>query len=119
MSKGGTAEAAGVGDEATGAALRDADKEKAREAARMLGSIRTPRKIEQAKKNLERIENRGKPPQKDPLTLPCTCGAGSEAVATFDGATHKTTCPRGRLLYQRAKLAAKRDAGQAQEGGNP
>ena len=87
----------------TAAALRGGDKGQASEAARMLGSIRTEKKSAAARENLKRITHRPGPNQKNPLDLPCTCGAGTD---TEVGTNHKTTCPRGRLLYQRTKLAA-------------
>jgi hypothetical protein len=90
--------------------LRATDKAAASEAGRALGSIVTPKKIAAVTANLAKVQTPGRPPQKDPLTLPCTCGAGSSTVV---GDSHKTTCPRGRLLYQRAKIAAAKKAGQA------
>ena len=99
--------------ENTATALRDADKAQASEAARMLGSIRTERKAATSRENLKHVKNRYRPTPKDPLELPCTCGAGTQ---TEVGTNHKTTCPRGRLLYQRAKIAA-RSAGNSDAAG--
>jgi hypothetical protein len=87
-----------------GASLRSGDRIAASEAGRALGSISTPEKAAAAKRNQALRKTYGGPPKKDPLELPCTCGAGTE---TEVGDNHKTTCPRGRLLYQRAKLAQK------------
>lgn len=100
---------------ATAPNLRGAkDEDAASEAARLLGSIKTERKIETARANLAKAKQEGRggrPPMKDPLTLACICGAGTE---TEIGTGHKTTCPRGRLLYQRAKVqAAKLAKGKA------
>ena len=91
-------------EETAGGKLRSPDPNQASEAGRALGSIRTEKKATAARANLLKATTRGKPPTKDPLTLPCACGAGT---ATEIGTGHKTTCPRGRLLYQRAKIAAK------------
>lgn len=83
--------------------LRSVDRQTASEAGRNLGRISTQKKAEAARRNLMRRKSYGGPPEKDPLTLACTCGQGT---ATQIGTDHKTTCPRGRLLYQRAKRAA-------------
>jgi hypothetical protein len=68
-----------------------------REYMSELGSKRTPAKLEATRKNaaLGAAARR-----KDPLDLPCTCGQCPD--------TPKTTCPRGRLLRQRARQAANR-----------
>jgi len=87
----------------SGPNLRTVDPAEASAAGKALGSISTPRKAEAARANAAKRKTFGRPPVKDPLTLPCTCGAGT-VVEVGDG--HKTTCPRGRLLYQRAKRAA-------------
>lgn len=42
--------------------------------------------------------------RKNPLDLPCTCSGGE----SLNPDEHKSTCPRGHLLKQRAKAAAKR-----------
>ena len=67
-----------------------------------IGSKRTPAKDASMKRNLAK----GAPARRrNVLDLPCICGAG-------DGLTpgaHPTTCPRGRLLYQRARAKAKRE----------
>ncbi len=88
---------------AVGATLRAPDPEAASNAGRMLGSMSSERKAAAARQNLTKRKTFGGPPPKDPLTLKCTCGAGT---ALEIGEGHKTTCPRGRLLYQRAKREA-------------
>jgi hypothetical protein len=68
-----------------------------------LGSKRTPAKIEAARKNaLKGAATR----RKDPLTVPCTC----EGATTLEAKAHKSTCPRGRMLYQRERRAEKANA---------
>ena len=94
----------------TGPNLRAVDKNTASEAGRALGSIKTEKKIATATANLRNVKERYRPPEKNPLELPCTCGAGTE---TEIGEGHKTTCPRGRLLWQRARNAAKKQAAAA------
>jgi hypothetical protein len=89
--------------EKSGPNLRTPDPAAASEAGRMLGSISTERKAAAARENAAKRRTFAGPPTKDPLTLPCTCGAGNENEV---GTGHKTTCPRGRLLYQRDKRAA-------------
>jgi hypothetical protein len=83
--------------------LRTVDPAAASAAGRALGSISTPRKAAAARANAAKRKTFGRPPEKDPLTLPWTCGAGTDVEV---GTGHKTTCPRGRLLYQRAKRTA-------------
>jgi hypothetical protein len=48
--------------------------------------------------------------RRNPLDLPCTCDGGEVLKVS----AHKTTCPRGRLLYQRERTA-QRKAAQAKE----
>jgi len=63
-----------------------------------IGSKQTEAKIKTARENLAKgPESR----RKDPLSLPCTCGQCPD--------NSKTTCPRGRLLRQRARLAQERN----------
>lgn len=40
----------------------------------------------------------------DPLTLVCLCAGGN----SLEAKDHKTTCPRGRLLWQRERAAQKK-----------
>ncbi len=97
-------------EKTAGKVLRAGDSIAASEAARALGRIRSERKAESSRRNLEKRQRQGGPKTKDPLTLACTCGAGSD---TEIGENHKTTCPRGRLLYQRAKIAAQKKEQQS------
>lgn len=64
-----------------------------REAARLMGSVRSPIKAQKAQEN----GKLGGRPRKDPDTLPCTCGGCPQAP--------KSTCPRGLLIrrHNRAK----------------
>ena len=65
-----------------------------------LGSKRTPAKIEAARVNAAKGADARR---KDPLTVPCTCTGGD----VLESKAHKSTCPRGRMLYQRERRAAK------------
>lgn len=79
-------------DKTPGAALRTGDAPDAvREAARMLGSVKTPKKAASSVKN---GRMGGKPPKPLP-SIPCTCGAGSQTEG------HRATCPRGRAVKRR------------------
>lgn len=77
-----------------------------REYMAALGRRQTPAKIEAAARNLEKGRRAR---LKDPLTLPCTCTGGDSLKVT----DHRTTCPRGRLLWQRERTAAKRNKAAA------
>jgi hypothetical protein len=69
-----------------------------------MGSKKTPAKVEAARANAAK----GAAARRlDPATVLCTCGGGD----SVELADHKTTCPRGRLLYQRAKTAKRITAG--------
>lgn len=59
-----------------------------------LGKSKSPAKIAAARKS---AVLGGRARRKDPNSLPCTCGQCPDHP--------KTTCPRGMLLYQRARLA--------------
>lgn len=61
------------------------------EAARILGSIRTPKKAASSKEN----GVKGGRPKKAIDELPCTCGR--------QGTDHTAVCPRGRALRRRQK----------------
>lgn len=75
-----------------------------------LGKLRTPAKEAAARENLAKgAEAR----RRDPLTLVCTCGGAD----SLEASAHKTTCPRGRLLHQRARMAAARAASVEAEAG--
>jgi hypothetical protein len=74
-----------------------------REYMRALGSKSTPKKQEASRANaVKAAEAR----RKNPLDLPCTCTGGK----SLNVADHVTTCPRGRLLWQRERAAARRSA---------
>jgi len=65
-----------------------------------MGSKRTPAKVAAARANAAKgAEAR----RKNPLDLPCVC-KGGESLKASD---HVTTCPRGRLLWQRERAAQK------------
>jgi len=89
-----------------GARLRTAsDPDARREAARLMGSARTPAKAEAAKRNANspgRKANPGGRPLKPLLEIPCTCRDGDPAVvAGLEG--HKTYCLRGQAIRRRQK----------------
>jgi hypothetical protein len=82
-------------------------KEKKREASpevrawmSELGKARTPAKLASIK-NAQKAGAAAR--RKDPLSLPCLCSGGD----SLEPLAHKTTCPRGRLLRQRARNAGK------------
>jgi hypothetical protein len=82
-----------------GGALR-AGSDKASEAGRFLGSIRTERKAEASRANILAAKAAGKVggrPQKPLRDYACTCGAGD----TIEG--HKSTCPRGNAIWRRRR----------------
>jgi hypothetical protein len=66
-----------------------------------MGSKKTPAKLEAIRANAVKASAARR---LDPATVLCTCGGGD----SVELADHKTTCPRGRLLYQRARNAAKK-----------
>lgn len=66
-----------------------------------IASKRTPAKTKASRENIAKATAARR---RDPMDLPCVCGAGDD-LAT---GAHPTTCPRGRLLYQRERAAAKR-----------
>jgi hypothetical protein len=74
-----------------------------REYMSAIGSKRTPAKTKTARENLAKGPSARR---RDPLELPCTCGGGD----VLESDAHKTTCPRGRLLYQRKRTAQQRAA---------
>lgn len=65
-----------------------------------LGRKKSRAKVEAQKKNLAKGAAARR---RDPLTLVCTCTGGD----SLDVRAHKTTCPRGRLLHQRARSEAR------------
>jgi len=79
--------------------LTPEERETIRRAAQLLGRVRTPRRTEAA---LHALSTRGPDhmggrPARPLSEYECTCGAGD----TLDG--HKTTCPRGLIIYRRRK----------------
>lgn len=66
-----------------------------------IASKRTPAKTKAAQKNIAKATAARR---RNVLDLVCICGAGDDLTP----GAHPTTCPRGRLLYQRARNAAKR-----------
>ncbi len=72
-----------------------------------IGAKQTPAKLKASKANLAKGANARK---RNVLDLPCICGAGDDLTP----GAHPTTCPRGRLLYQRARSAAQRAAKQSE-----
>jgi hypothetical protein len=74
----------------------------AREYLGQIGSIKTEAKARASRANALKAHAARR---KDPLDLVCIC-EGGESVEAKD---HKTTCPRGRLLWQRERAAAKKE----------
>jgi hypothetical protein len=72
-----------------------------------IASKRTPAKTKAAQKNIAKATAARR---RNVLDLPCICGAGDDLTP----GAHPTTCPRGRLLYQRARSAAARAAKDAE-----
>lgn len=66
-----------------------------------LGKTRTPAKSEASRITIQKAQAARR---RDPLTLVCTCTGGDSLKAS----DHKTTCPRGRLLWQRERAAQKK-----------
>ncbi len=62
-----------------------------------MGSKKTAAKAASSRRNAEVAAAARR---KDPMTLPCTCGACPDNPLT--------TCPRGRLLRQRARIASEK-----------
>lgn len=62
-----------------------------------LGKTKSDAKIQTSRVNLAKGAAARR---KDPMTLPCTCGQCPD--------NPKTTCPRGRLLRQRARIASEK-----------
>jgi hypothetical protein len=81
--------------------MRNMDKEAASQAARLLGSIRTPKRAAASKRN-GLLGGRPQGTEKPLSALECKCSA------TADGAdnAHKTYCPRGQAWRRRQKSAA-------------
>lgn len=100
----------------SGPTLRSRDPAAASEGGRLLGSISTEKKAAAARRNQALRRTYGGPQRKDALGLACTCGAGTEAVETLPGQRHKTTCPRGKLLYKREQNEARKRARETKEG---
>jgi hypothetical protein len=73
-----------------------------------IGKIKTEAKTTASRENAAKAAAARR---RDPLTLPCTC-KGGESLKAGD---HVTTCPRGRLLWQRERAASKKQQG-AQNG---
>ena len=72
-----------------------------------LGSIKTEAKTAASRENIAKANQARR---RDPLDLPCVCGGGD----SLDAKDHKTTCPRGRLLWQRARAEVKRAQKEAE-----
>lgn len=81
----------------TGAMLSggDSSPEARREAARVMGSARTPAKTEAARRNSPINGLKGGRPRKDLADIPCSCGAGD----ALEG--HKWNCLRGQAIKRR------------------
>ncbi len=66
-----------------------------------IGARKTETKTASSRANAAKAAQARK---RDPLTLPCTCTGGD----SLEASDHKTTCPRGRLLRQRARNEAQK-----------
>ncbi len=64
-----------------------------------IGAKRSKAKVQAARENVAKAREARR---RDPMDLPCVC-TGDASLQTSD---HKTTCPRGRLLHQRARIEA-------------
>ena len=78
-------------------ANKQASPEARKEAARLMGSARTPAKTEAAKRNSPINGLKGGRPQKPLAEIPCRCEAGE----ALDG--HRWNCPRGQAIKRRQK----------------
>ncbi len=74
-----------------------------REYMSRIASKRTPQRSAASRQNAAKAAEARR---KNPLDLPCICEGGESLEPT----AHKTTCPRGRLLRQRARSAAQQAA---------
>lgn len=72
--------------------LRSDNTDARREAARMLGMVKSDRKAEASREN----GKKGGKECKRLADIACTCGNG-------DSLEHPTTCPRGRVIRYRTK----------------
>jgi hypothetical protein len=85
----------------SGERIRDPDPETASAAGRALGSIKTEKKAEAARRNGLLAKNGGRP-LKPLLEIPCTCRAADPTVAAgLEG--HKTYCLRFQAIKRRQK----------------
>jgi hypothetical protein len=64
-----------------------------------IGSKKTKKKTQTSRENAMKATAARR---KNPMDLPCVCTGGD----SLEPMAHKTTCPRGRLLRQRARIAA-------------
>jgi hypothetical protein len=80
-------------------AAKDATEEQRREAARLMGSARTPEKIQKALQNLAArpADKLGGRKPKALAEIPCTCEAGDSREG------HRWNCPRGQAIKRRQK----------------
>jgi hypothetical protein len=76
---------------------KQASPEARKEAARLMGSARTPAKTEAAKRNAPINGLKGGRPQKPLAEIPCRCEAGD----ALEG--HRWNCPRGQAIKRRQK----------------
>ncbi len=78
-------------------------EEQLRAVMSALGRQKSEAKQKAARANIAKAN---KANRKNPLDLPCLCTGGE----SLDATAHKTTCPRGRLLWQRERAAEKAKA---------
>lgn len=81
--------------------MADKEKELISQAMSVLGSRKSPAKAAASRANAT-VAHEAR--RKNPLDLPCTCSGGE----SMEASDHKTTCPRGHLLWQRERSAQKK-----------
>ena len=73
-----------------------------REYMSAIGSKKTTAKVKASRENASKAAAARR---RNALDLLCNCGGES----ALEASAHKTTCPRGRLLYQRERTAKLRE----------
>lgn len=92
-------------NEKIGEELRAGNEDARKEAARLMGRAKTPKKAASSAANgLQggRPQNLNGGRQPKPMSeIACTCGAGDVTVDDAGKPLHPTTCPRGRVIRYR------------------
>jgi hypothetical protein len=104
-------------------AQKDASEDARREAARLMGSIKTEKKAAAARANGFKpghpsyVKNPGAK-MKPLYSLVCNCGAGDTPEVSHEGsAGHKWSCPRAQAIKRRIKEGRDILTGELQESG--